>query len=55
MGFSTLNSAANNKQGGSEPDIYHQKFLAACNELEMQGYKIPLNSESLSVMAKGYV
>lgn len=55
MGFSTLNSAHNNKQGGSEPDIYYQKFTAACNELEMQGYKIPLSSESLSVAVKGFV
>lgn len=55
MGFSTMNSAANNKQGGSEPDIYYQKFIAACNELEMQGYKIPLSSESLAVAVKGFV
>lgn len=55
MGFSTVNSAHNSKQGGAEPDIYHQKFLAACNELEMQGYKIPLNSESLAVIVKGFV
>jgi hypothetical protein len=55
MGFSTLNSPANNKQGGSEPDIYYQKFIAACNELEMQGYKIPLSSESLAVAVKGFV
>ena len=55
MGFSTLNSAASNKQGGAESDIYYQKFVAACNELEMQGYKIPLSSESLAVAVKGFV
>lgn len=55
MGFSTLNSTYNNKQGGSEPDIYYQKFIAACNELDMQGYKIPLNTETLAVNTKGYV
>lgn len=55
MGFSTLNSTYNNKQGGNESDIYYQKFIAACNELDMQGYKIPLNTETLAVNTKGYV
>ena len=39
----------------TESDLLYQKFLNACNELDMQGYKIPLNTETLSIRAKGYV
>ena len=45
-------SAAN---GGTEADVYFQRYIALCNELENQGYKIPISTESLSVMAKGYI
>ena len=48
-------SSVNGKGGVAETDAFYQKFLAACNELEMQGFKIPLNTETLSVRVKGYV
>lgn len=53
IGHSTVN-----RQTGNETNIALQtiaRFDAACSELEMQGYKIPLNSESLSIATKGYV
>lgn len=34
---------------------YQQRFDAACRELEAQGYRIPLSSETLSLHAKGFV
>ena len=56
MAHSTITSFDASKRGGmTESDLLYQKFLAACNELDMQGYKIPLNTETLSIRAKGYV
>ena len=37
-----------------EAGDYFQKWKAACQELEMQGYKIPIAAETLSIIAKGY-
>ena len=56
MAHSTITSFDASKRGGmTESDLLYQKFLSACNELDMQGYKIPLNTETLSIRAKGYV
>lgn len=57
MIHSTITSytSINGRSGTSESDLYYQKFLTLCNDLEMQGFKIPLNSESLSVIVKGYI
>ena len=56
MAHSTITSFDASKRGCmTESDLLYQKFLAACNELDMQGYKIPLNTETLSIRAKGYV
>ena len=56
MAHSTITSFDASKRGGmTESDLLYQKFIAACNELDMQGYKIPLNTETLSIRAKGYV
>lgn len=56
MAHSTITSFdASKRSGMTESDLLYQKFLAACNELDMQGYKIPLNTETLSIRAKGYV
>lgn len=56
MAHSTINSSDANKSSGmSESDLSYQKFITVCNELEMQGFKIPLNAESLSIRTKGYV
>ena len=56
MAHSTITSfGASNRGNMTESDLLYQKFIAACNELDMQGYKIPLNTETLSIRAKGYV
>lgn len=50
MGHTTVNT-----DNVNESHIYQQRFNAACMELEAQGYKIPLNNETLSLHAKGFV
>lgn len=54
---STITSSTSVLGRGSslEATQYYQMFKAACQELEMQGFKIPLDAEQLSVIAKGYV
>lgn len=56
MVHSTVTSPASTlgRSATTESGQYYQQFKASCQELEMQGYKIPLNSEMLSVLAKGY-
>lgn len=53
----TIHSIASDAGKYSEYDIttYQKQYVACCNELEMQGYKVPLDSESLSVRVRGYV
>lgn len=56
MGHSTVTTQTSVlSRGQSEADIHYDRFLAACNELEMQGYKIPLNTETLAINFKGFV
>lgn len=43
-----------NKEGVNEADTWHRKFNAACVELDMKGYRVPLNTESLSVQDRGF-
>lgn len=43
-----------NKEGISEADTWHRKFNASCVELDMKGYRVPLNTESLSVQDRGF-
>lgn len=50
MGHSTVN-----RDNVNEGQIYYQRFEAACNELEMQGYKIPYSDGQEAVQTKGYV
>ena len=50
IGHSTIN-----KDNINEASAYLQRFDIACKELEMQGYRIPLSTESLSLHAKGFV
>lgn len=49
-GHSTIN-----RDNINEASAYSQRFDLACRELEMQGYKIPLNSETLALQSKGFV
>ena len=50
VGHSTIN-----KDNINEASAYSQRFDIACRELEMQGYRINLSTESLSLQVKGYV
>lgn len=54
---STITSitSINGRGGISESDVMYQRYLAACKQLDMQGYKIPLNAESLAIKVKGFV
>lgn len=49
MGCSTIN-----RDNMNETSMWLQAFEKACMALEMQGYKIPLNTETLGVLVKGY-
>ena len=42
------------KEGISEADIWYRKFNTACVELDMKGYRVSLNTESLSVQDRGF-
>lgn len=44
-----------NRDNINEANVYQQRFDIACKELEMQGYKIPLHTETLALHAKGFV
>lgn len=50
MGHSTIN-----KDNINESSAYLKRFDSACMELENQGYKIPLISESINLRLKGFV
>ena len=50
VGHSTVN-----RDNINEASAYSQRFDLACRELEMQGYKVPLNSETLALQSKGFV
>lgn len=50
VGHSTIN-----RDNINEASAYSQRFDLACRELEMQGYKVPLNSEALALQTKGFV
>lgn len=50
MGHSTIN-----KDNLNESSAYLKRFDDACNELDMQGYRISLNTESISLHLKGFV
>ena len=44
-----------NRDNINESNVYQQRFDAACRELESQGYRIILTSETLSLHAKGFI
>ena len=50
VGHSTIN-----RDNINEASAYSQRFDLTCRELEMQGYKVPLNSETLALQSKGFV
>ena len=49
MGHSTIN-----KDNTNEASTYNKRFEYACANLDNQGYRIPLNTESISIALKGY-
>lgn len=44
-----------NRDNQQEASNQYQIFTQQCTELEMQGYKIPLNTETAAIQAKGFV
>jgi len=50
MGHSTIN-----KDNVNEASAYSIRFEKACESLENQGYKIPINAESVALQVRGYV
>lgn len=44
-----------NRDNQQEASNQYQIFTQQCSELEMQGYKIPLNTETAAIQAKGFV
>lgn len=54
MSHTTINRG-NTRDSIDDSSAYQQRFDAACRELETQGYRIPLSSETLSLHAKGFV
>lgn len=49
----TSPSASLGRSASTEGIEYYKMFKAACAELENEGYKIPLNAETLSIFARG--
>jgi len=50
MGHSSIN-----KDNINESSAYSKRFDLACQELDNQGYRIPMNSESINLALRGYV
>lgn len=44
-----------NRDNMNEANTYFQRFEMACASLEMQGYKMPLSNERISLAAKGFI
>ena len=49
LGHSTIN-----KDNVNEANQFFQRFEHRCQDLDNQGYRIPLNTETISVRLKGY-
>ena len=49
-GHSTIN-----RDNINEASAYSQRFDLACRELEMQGYRIPLSTDTMALQLKGFV
>lgn len=52
MGHSTVQS---NSQNTREFGLHLQLFESSCQQLENQGYKVPINTETVAIQAKGFV
>lgn len=50
MGHSTIN-----KDNINEASAYAKRFDSSCQDLENQGYRVSLTTESISLRVKGYV
>ena len=56
MGHSTVSTQSSALgRGQLDSDVHYTRFINACNELEMQGYKIPINTETTAISTKGFV
>lgn len=52
MGHSTVQS---NGQNAREFGLHLQLFESSCQQLENQGYRVPINTESVAIQARGFV
>lgn len=52
MGHSTLQA---NSQNTREFGVHLQLFENSCNQLDAQGYRIPINTETVAIQARGFV
>ena len=50
LGHSTIN-----KDNVNEANVFYQRFEHKCQDLDNQGYRIPLNTETIGVQLKGYL
>lgn len=48
------NMATNGRGGMPEADYMYKQYENACNELELQGYKVNINTETIAIQAKGF-
>ena len=44
-----------NKDNTNEAQLYYQRFEQRCQDLDNQGYRIPLTTESINMKLKGYL
>lgn len=55
LGTSTIHSEASNEyRSWDTKSVFYQLYTAKCAELNSLGYKIPIDSEGMSILAKGY-
>ena len=50
-----LGHSSINRDNINEASAYLQRFNVSCKELEMQGYKIALDTETINLITKGFV
>lgn len=50
LSFTTIN-----RDNMNEAAMYYQQYMNACNVLENQGYRIPLDTERINMALKGFV
>lgn len=55
LGTATIHSEASNEyRSWDTKSVFYQLYTSKCAELNSLGYKIPIDSEGMSILAKGY-